>query len=94
MSTEEEKIASEFEIRNKLGLHARAATLLVELASSFESEILIEKNGEQVDCKSLMGILMLAAGYKTRIKIHASGDDAEEALDAIEELIEKKFHEE
>ena len=84
----------EFDIRNRLGLHARAAAQLVRLANQFSAEIRLVKDGVEVNGKSIMGVLMLAAPKDTRIRIRASGPDAEEALAAIGALIERKFGEE
>jgi phosphocarrier protein len=84
----------EFDIQNRLGLHARAAAQLVRLANQFSSEIRVIKDGVEVNGKSIMGVLMLAAPKDTRILIRASGVDAEEALAAIGALIDRKFGEE
>jgi phosphocarrier protein len=83
-----------FTIRNKLGLHARAAALLVKTANHFGAEVTIEKDGIEVNGKSIMGILMLAASKGTRITLKAEGEDAREAIRALGQLIEDKFHEE
>ncbi len=83
-----------FTIRNKLGLHARAAALLVKTANHFASEVTIEKDGIEVNGKSIMGILMLAASKGTRITLKAEGEDAREAIRTLGQLIEDKFHEE
>ncbi|MDD5697182.1 MAG: HPr family phosphocarrier protein [Victivallaceae bacterium] len=88
------EIQREIKIKNALGLHARPASLFVKLASSFKSEIIVEKDGEEVNGKSLMGLLMLAAASGSVIKISAKGEDCAVALEAIMELIEKKFEEE
>ena len=84
----------EFDIRNRLGLHARAAAQLVRLANQFSSEIRVVKDGVEVNGKSIMGVLMLAAPKDTRVLVRASGTDAEEALAAIGALIDRKFGEE
>jgi phosphocarrier protein len=88
------EIIHEIEICNSLGLHARPASMFVRLASSFECEITVEKDGEAVNGKSLMGLLMLSAGAGTIIKISARGDDCEAAMESIIDLINKKFEEE
>lgn len=81
-------------VRNKLGLHARAASRLVKLASGFQAEIYVEKDGTRANAKSIMGILMLAAGRGARLQVTALGPDAEEAILALVQLIEEdKFHE-
>jgi len=84
----------EFDIRNRLGLHARAAAQLVRLANQFSSEIQVVKDGVEVNGKSIMGVLMLAAPKDTRVLVRASGADAEAALEAIGALIDRKFGEE
>jgi len=88
------KVELELEIKNSLGLHARPAALFVQMASGFSSEITVEKDGEVVNGKSLMGLLMLSAGCGSVIKLVASGDDSEEAIKSIEGLINSKFQEE
>lgn len=82
-----------FTIRNKLGLHARAAAQLVNLAAGFESEVTIAKDGQSVNGKSIMGLMMLAASQGTTIDVEAVGSDAERALDAIGALVDAKFNE-
>ena len=84
----------EFDILNRLGLHARAAAQLVRLANGFASEIRFGKDGMEVNGKSIMGVLMLAAPKDAKILVRASGPDAEEAVAAIGELIAGKFGEE
>ncbi|MFZ2224108.1 MAG: HPr family phosphocarrier protein [Candidatus Deferrimicrobium sp.] len=84
----------EFDILNRLGLHARAAAQLVRLANGFASEIRVSKDGVEVNGKSIMGVLMLAAPKDTKILVCANGADAEEAVTAIGELIAGKFGEE
>lgn len=83
----------EFEIVNKLGLHARAAAKLVQCASGFDSRIDIERNGQRVSAKSIMGVMMLAASQGTRVHVYAEGEDAEMALRAIGALIGERFGE-
>ena len=87
-------VEREFDILNRLGLHARAAAQLVRMANGFASEIHLVKVGMVVNGKSIMGVLMLAAPKDTKILIRATGEDAEEALAAIGELIARKFGEE
>ena len=84
----------EFTILNKLGLHARPAALFVKISNSFSSDIWVEKDEEEVNGKSIMGLMMLAAGPGCRIKVRAEGDDAEEAIAGIGQLIESRFSEE
>lgn len=84
----------EITITNKLGLHARPAALFVQLANRYRSEITVERGGEKVNGKSIMGIMMLAAGRGAKLVISAHGDDAEEAILGLEELVKSKFGEE
>lgn len=83
----------EFTIQNKLGIHARPAAQFVKTASRFTSEIRVEKDGEEVDGKSIMGLMMLAANHGTVIRITADGPDAELAVEKIGALIESGFME-
>ncbi|OEU73583.1 MAG: phosphocarrier protein HPr [Desulfuromonadales bacterium C00003068] len=83
-----------FIIINRLGLHARAAAQLVQTASQFSSDVTIVKEGEEVNGKSIMGILMLAAAQGTEIAVQVTGDDADQAIKAIGKLIEDGFGEE
>lgn len=82
-----------FIIKNKLGLHARAANLVVQLASNFESIITVDKDGIEANAKSIMGLLLLAAGQGSQIVVRAQGQDAKEAIEEIGKLIEGKFGE-
>ena len=82
------------EIVNRLGLHARAAAKLTHLASGFRSEIWLSRSGRRVNAKSIMGVMMLAAGMGTTVLIEASGEDAEQALAALSRLIAERFGEE
>ena len=81
-------------IKNTLGLHARPAALFVQLANKFQSEIFVEKKEQKVNGKSIMGIMTLAAGKGQKITITADGNDAEEAVNALEKLLKDKFGEE
>lgn len=83
-----------FTIRNRLGLHARAAALLVKTANRFTSEITLEKDSLEVNGKSIMGILMLAASKGSKITLKAEGKDAAQAIQTLGELIQNKFGEE
>ena len=83
----------DYEIINKLGLHARAAAKLVTLASRFNSDIQIGRNGQKVNGKSIMGVMLLAASKGTTITIYANGEDAEEAVQRIGNLITDRFEE-
>lgn len=86
-------IERDIEIKNKLGLHARAAAKLVHTAARFKSDIKIKKGDEEVDGKSILGILLLAAGRGSTILVKCDGPDERDALDAVEKLIDAKFDE-
>jgi phosphocarrier protein len=85
---------TETEIVNKLGLHARAAAKLTEVATGFAAEIWLSRNGRRVNAKSIMGVMMLAAGKGSRVLIEAEGDDADAAVSALAKLIAERFGEE
>lgn len=87
-------VKKEIMIVNELGLHARPAAMFVKLANEFISDITVEKGSETVNGKSIMGIMMLAAGKGSKIKVTAEGPDAQEAIEAVEKLILSKFGEE
>ncbi len=89
-----ERLTATVRIANKRGLHARASAKVVEAAARFESEILITKDGQDVNARSIMGLMMLAASLGTEIQISAEGPDAAEALVALLALAEAKFGEE
>ena len=84
----------EVEITNKVGLHARPASLIVEVTNKFKSKIWIEKDGQKVDGKSVMSLLLLCAGKGSKIKVKAKGPDAQESVDALVKIIKDKFGEE
>jgi phosphocarrier protein len=81
------------EIINKLGLHARAAAKLTQVAGGFASEIWISRSGRRVNAKSIMGVMMLAAGQGTSVLLEAQGNDADEAIAAIAKLVADRFGE-
>ena len=89
-----EKLRARVIIPNKRGLHARASAKFVKLASTFESEIRVTRDGATVDARSIMGLMMLAASLGSEVEITAQGADAPEALKAILALVEAKFGEE
>lgn len=89
-----EKISAELEIQNKKGLHARAAAAFVKTAAPFDCEIEVERIGQTVSGFSIMGLMMLAAAKGTTIKVSCSGNQAQEALKAISDLVNNKFGEE
>ena len=84
----------EVTVTNKLGVHARPAAMFVKAANRFESEIMVEKDGERVNGKSIMGLMMLAAGQGSTLVITATGRDAEAAVRELETLFQRKFDEE
>lgn len=86
-------IKQEIEIINKLGLHARASTKLTQTASQYASEVWIERNGRRVNAKSIMGVMMLAAGKGSIVLLDADGKDEQQAMEALVELINGKFGE-
>jgi phosphocarrier protein HPr len=85
--------SAEVTIVNKLGLHARASAKLTQMASGFASEVWLSRNGRRVNAKSIMGVMMLAAGKGASIVVEAEGADAEAALSALRQLIADKFGE-
>ena len=85
--------SAELVIANKLGLHARASAKLTQLASGFAAEVWLTRNGRRVNAKSIMGVMMLAAGLGSTVELEAEGEDEAAALDAIEALFADKFGE-
>jgi len=81
-------------ICNERGLHARASAKFVKLAASFDAEVRVGKDGQTVDARSIMGLMMLAAGIGCDVNIEAEGPEAEAAMDALVALVEGRFHEE
>jgi phosphocarrier protein HPr len=88
-----QKIEKEITIINRLGLHARPAAMFVRIASRYRSEIWVEKEGERINGKSIMGLMMLAAGQGSKLIIRCEGPDADRAMQEIEELINQRFNE-
>ncbi len=82
-----------FEVKNKLGLHARASTKLVQLASRFPCEIVISRAGQSANAKSVMGVLLLCGSKGTRLSLEAQGDDAQRAIQELGTLIDNRFGE-
>ncbi|MCK4541418.1 MAG: HPr family phosphocarrier protein [Spirochaetales bacterium] len=80
-------------IKNRAGIHARPAALLVQIANSFDSEIFLEKENNRINGKSIMGIITLGASYNTKLTVIAEGSDEQEAVDAIVRLFENRFEE-
>src|SRR6266704_2293907 len=89
----EMKITKELVVTNKLGIHARPAAMFVKLANRFNCDIFVEKDGERVNGKSIMGLMMLAAGPGSTLTVHAQGHDASQALAELESLFKAKFEE-
>jgi phosphocarrier protein HPr len=85
--------SAELTITNKLGLHARASAKLTQVASRFAADVWLTRNGRRVNAKSIMGVMMLAAGKGAAVTVEAEGADAEAALGAIRELVADKFGE-
>jgi phosphocarrier protein len=87
-------MTKDFRVSNKLGIHARPAAMFVKTANRFSCDIFVEKDGEKVNGKSIMGLMMLAAGPGSKLTVHAQGHDASQALAELEILINRKFDEE
>ncbi len=92
-STPSSEHHASLEIKNRLGLHARAAVLLVQTANRFEAEVTVSKDGQSVNGRSIMGIMMLAAEQGSSIDVTTTGPQAEAALAAIRELVDARFNE-
>ena len=86
--------SKELTISNKLGIHARPAAMFVKAANRFACDIFVEKDGEKINGKSIMGLMLLAAGCGSRLRVTVTGGDANEMIKALEELIARKFDEE
>ncbi|MCF7929428.1 MAG: HPr family phosphocarrier protein [Spirochaetales bacterium] len=87
-------VEKEVTIKNRAGIHARPAALLVQTTNQFSSNIFFEKDSERINGKSIMGIITLGAGYNTTLKVVAEGEDEQEAVDAVAKLFENRFEEE
>jgi len=92
-SSEGQRIEKELIIVNRLGLHARPAAMFVRIASRHRAEIWVSKEGEEVNGKSIMGLMMLAAGQGSKLRIRCDGLDADKAMEELEELIKAGFNE-
>jgi phosphocarrier protein len=86
-------ITRELTIQNKLGIHARPAAQFVKIANRFSCEVRVEKDGEEVDGKSIMGLMMLAAGHGSVISLTTEGADEEAAMAALQDIVNRKFEE-
>jgi len=87
------RVIKKLEIKNKLGLHARAAALLVQTVNKFDAEVSFSKDGQTADGRSIMGVLTLAATQGSKVQVEAIGEEAERVVRAIEKLIDNKFNE-
>jgi phosphocarrier protein HPr len=87
------KVVKKLEITNKLGLHARAAALLVQTVNKYSAQVTLSKDGQCADGRSIMGVLTLAATQGSKVQVEASGEDAERAVRAIEKLFDSRFNE-
>ena len=93
-TVQDAKIVKEITILNRLGLHARPSAMFVKTCNRFKSEIWVEKDGEQINGKSIMGLMMLAAGQGSKLLVICEGADAEKAVQEIEALVARRFDEE
>src|SRR3974377_2149576 len=87
-------MTKDFQVTNKLGIHARPAAMFVKTANRFTCDIFVEKDGEKVNGKSIMGLMMLAAGPGSKLTVHVEGKDASQAMAELKTLIKRKFDEE
>jgi phosphocarrier protein HPr len=88
-----QEMIRDFVVSNKLGIHARPAAMFVKVANRFTCDVFVEKDGETVNGKSIMGLMMLAAGPGCKLRVRANGADATQALNEIEALLKRKFDE-
>src|SRR5437762_13285326 len=89
----DKELSRELVVTNKLGVHARPAAMFVKIANRYDSDVFVEKDGETVNGKSIMGLMMLAAGPGSKLQIRAIGDDAAKVISEIEDLLKRKFDE-
>lgn len=92
-TTADSPLTRELEVQNKMGIHARPAAMIVRVTNKFNAEVLVEKDDEQVNGKSIMGLMMLAAGKGSKVRFNVTGSDAGTMLDELQELFERKFDE-
>jgi phosphocarrier protein HPr len=92
-ATRGQKLEKDIPIINRLGLHARPAAMFVRIASRYRSEVWVAKEGEEVNGKSIMGLMMLAAGQGSTLHVRCEGPDADKAMEELEELIKARFNE-
>lgn len=86
-------LSKELVVQNKMGIHARPAAMIVRITNKFKADVFVEKEEEQVNGKSIMGLMMLAAGKGSKVKFLATGDDAGQMLAELEQLFNRKFDE-
>jgi phosphocarrier protein len=87
------QLVKELLVQNKMGIHARPAAMIVRITNKFKADVFVEKDEEQVNGKSIMGLMMLAAGKGSKVKFLASGTDAQQMLDELDQLFIRKFDE-
>jgi len=87
------QLIKELLVQNKMGIHARPAAMVVRITNKFKADVFVEKDEEQVNGKSIMGLMMLAAGKGSKVKFIASGEDAAQMLEELEQLFARKFDE-
>jgi phosphocarrier protein len=92
-TNEHSAVTRELVVRNKLGIHARPAAMFVKTANRFECDVFVEKDGERVNGKSIMGLMMLAAGPGSKLHVRAEGEDAARAVAELDALVQRKFDE-
>jgi phosphocarrier protein len=92
-SNADNSMTKQFQVANKLGMHARPAAQFVKVANRYRCNVFVEKDGEKVNGKSIMGLMMLAAGPGSKVIVYAEGQDASQALAEIEQLFKRKFDE-
>ena len=92
-SASSQKVSKEITILNRLGLHARPSAMFVKVCNRHKCDIWVERDGEQVNGKSIMGLMMLAAGQGSKLRITCEGSDAQSAIQEIEELVQRRFDE-
>src|SRR5471030_710987 len=90
-SASSQKVCKEITVLNRLGLHARPSDMFVKVCSRHKADIWVEKDGEQVNGKSIMGLMMLAAGQGSKLRVTCEGNDADKALEEIKSLIQRRF---
>jgi len=93
VTTAGKPLSKELVVQNKMGIHARPAAMIVRITNKFKADVFVEKDDEQVNGKSIMGLMMLAAGKGSKVKFLATGDDATQMLSELEQLFARKFDE-